>query len=171
MIRKGILKGDKSFRKFTFDDSKCVNGKYECTYPMDPVERNEFSEPNKVWLSESEMLVIGAPIKKKAPEQNPNQIEQPVEQPKVKTQSTVPEKRKPGRPKKVVNEPAPNVFEKPEGSEKYEYLVEEIQMTNDYPLQDKLNELGDAGWEMCGFETVKQIFTVSILMVFKRKRG
>ena len=93
MIRKGILKGDKSFRKFTFDDSKCVNGKYECTYPMDPVERNEFSEPNKVWLSESEMLVIGGPIKKKAPEQNPNQIEQPVEQPKAKTQSTVPEKR------------------------------------------------------------------------------
>lgn len=159
MIRKGILKGDKSFRKFTFDDEKCVNGKYECTYPKDALENNEFSDQEVLWLSESDMLVIGGPIKKKGPEQKP-------------VQKNEQEKRKPGRPKKVVNviPPPPALTPSSDGLDKYEYLVEESQMSNVNSLQERLNELGDAGWEMCGFETMKQMFSVNMVMIFKRKR-
>lgn len=118
-----------------------------------------------IWFRESEIIPIGGWKKP--------QVQKPVEQPVEQVQQVPVEKKKPGRPKKVQNVEqsplsGPSV---PSGSSLYEYYVEEIHSDGAGELQNKLNELGSQGWEMCGFDMNKSLFKdIHIIAVFKRRK-
>ena len=164
MIKIGIDKSNNSFRKFYFDDSQVLTSnppKYKIWY-VDDEEDYTFIECSKVFAiknapdemqqtspSPSIEKIDGTDLVAKEPtpiittkeEIEKNNIV--VDQPKPK--------RKPGRPKKV-SEPTPSPTTKMSKFE-YKILDEPIDDLDDF--ENMLNEYGDDGWEVCGFEIYK----------------
>lgn len=164
MIFKGILRGDHTFKHFTFDDSEIImkNGEYYCkaNYGKNPLE-GEDADEDISYVPYSQVMVIGG----KKPTL-PSAEKPKTETPKVSTPKK--EIKKVGRPKKEVI----TNTSVPENADKFEYYVDEFHLDDVHELQRKLNELGDDGWELCGFDSYKGIFKdVSLVSIFKRKRG
>lgn len=191
---KGIEKGDKNFRHFEFDDEKVItrNGKkyYQVDYGKNPLE-GEYGDAEIGYIPCENVMVLGGrrkpaePVVAKtndAPVSVPQMQEEPVEKKERKTSSTRTSKTKDS---KTINETkkrsqksnievtetliAPTT---PSDVEKFEYYVSEFHSEDIHELQRQLNEMGDEGWEMCGFDTNKSMFgNIHIVCIFKRKRG
>lgn len=160
---KGILRGDHTFRHFTFDDSEIIqkNGEFYCkaNYGKNPLEGDD-ADDEITYVPYKQVMVVGG--------KKPNLPI--IEKPNVEVQKTTqkPTNKKVGRPKK--NDVMPVVV--PDGVKKFEYYVDEFHLGDVHELQRKLNELGENGWELCGFDSYKGLFTdVNLVGIFKRKRG
>ena len=175
MVIKGIAKGDKDLRHFTFDDGDyVVRGGiyyYKVNYGKNKLE-GEYGEDEISYVECSKVIPLGGrkpkPIPELAAKNEP--IYQPVEEPGSQ------EVKKRGRKPKVdkvesSSETIPVATSDTPGL--YEYLVNEIKADNIEEFQDKLNRRGNEGWELCGFDTNRySLFgDIHIIAVFKRKRG
>ena len=175
MVIKGIAKGDKDLRHFTFDDGDyVVRGGvyyYKVNYGKNKLE-GEYGEDEISYVECSKVIPLGGRKPKPIPELTAKNepIYHPVEEPEFQ------EVKKRGRKPKVDkvesnSEVIPVATSDTPGL--YEYLVNEIKADNIEEFQDKLNRRGNEGWELCGFDTNRySLFgDIHIIAVFKRKRG
>lgn len=171
MVIKGIAKGDKDLRHFTFDDGDyVVRGGiyyYKVNYGKNKLE-GEYGEDEISYVECSKVIPLGGrkpkPIPELAAKNEP--IYQPVEEPGSQ------EVKKRGRPAKVTKvEPSKETI--PVGTPgTFEYLVQQFDINNLDELSLHLNSLGTQGWELCGFNPSKNLFgNVHMIAIFKRKRG
>ena len=174
MVLKGLQKGDKKIRKFTFDDEEYIekDGKYyyKVNYGKNSLE-GEYAEDEIDYIEVTQVIPLGGKKLKPIPElQKPTAVAVPQE-----PQPQQVEKPKRGRPPKIKTLEGSNEtiqVAPQEGTPKFEYYVSELTFTNSTNLQELLNKLGEEGWELCGFEGSRNMFAAThIVAVFKRKRG
>ena len=178
---KGIAKGDKDLRHFTFDDNEYVEkeGKYyyKVNYGKNPLE-GEGAEDEIGFIECDKVIPLGGQKPKPLP--NSKNLETPKTKvtPQV-TEVSQPEQKKRGRPAKTtktstndVTIPVSTSVSVPGDPGTFEYTVNQFNIGDLDELTDKLNEMGNQGWEMCGFSPYKSLFgDAHIITVFKRKRG
>lgn len=179
MIIKGIAKGDKDLRHFTFDDGDfVVRGGvyyYKVNYGKNQLE-GEYAEDEIGYVECDKIIPLGGRRPKPIPGRK-QQVKEDVSA--VIKEADSDEKPKRGRPAKAAKIPNKNESavilppgDEQSGSNTFEYLVTEIKVDDIESLQNKLNTAGSEGWEMCGFDTNKSLFgTIHIVAIFKRKRG
>lgn len=174
MLIKGIAKGDKDLRHFTFDDEKDVVVKggvyyYKVNYGKNKLE-GEYAEEEIGYVECSKVIALGGRKPKPVGKEQPK-----AEQPIVVSE---PEPKKRGRKPKVETLtsssevlPVQAMMDGNPGT--FEYLVSEIKVDHIEEFQDQLNMKGSEGWELCGFDTNRySLFgDIHIIVVFKRKRG
>lgn len=181
MTYKGIARGDTSYRHFTFTDEDILieNGitYYKVNYGKNKLEGPE-AEDEIGYLKYDDIIFLGGnrpgQVKTEEPKVE-NKIEPKVE---PKENETKPAKKSPGRPKKVKEEqPKIETVSKNEtiqwvsGTDRFEYRVCEFNSKNIDELESELNKYGNEGWELCGFDTNKSLFSeMSIITILKRKR-
>lgn len=193
MIKIGIDKTDMSFRHFFFNDSEVLTSnppKYKIWY-VDDEEDVSFIECSKViTLKNQDGSIIQKQDNTSNTSTQPNLVIEEVntyetyidenakeiehveiehkEEPIVIT-DTQPEKRKRGRPKgsfKVKTVETPQIVE----NNLFEYQVKDWELNDEF--ENKLNEKGKEGWELCGFEIYRPKILSGdnkVLCVFKRK--
>ena len=165
---KGIAKGDKDLRHFTFDDNDYVEkeGKYyyKVNYGKNPLE-GEGAEDEIGFIECDKVIPLGG--------QKPKPIQNKVQQ--QESQPVQVEGKKRGRPAKTINVSTNEVtipVSTPGNPGTFEYTVNQFNIGDLVELTNKLNEMGNQGWEMCGFSPYKSLFgDAHIITVFKRKRG
>lgn len=174
MLIKGIAKGDKDLRHFTFDDEKDVVVKggvyyYKVNYGKNKLE-GEYAEEEIGYVECSKVIALGGRKPKPVGKEQPK-----VEQPIVVSE---PEPKKRGRKPKVEtltssSEVLPVQVMMDGNPGTFEYLVSEIKVDHIEEFQEQLNMKGSEGWELCGFDTNRySLFgDIHIIVVFKRKRG
>ena len=172
MELRGIAKGDKELRHFTFDDGDyVVRGGvyyYKVNYGKNKLE-GEYSEDEIGYVECDKVITLGGKKPKPIPGR---QKEVPAQ---VKTETVEKPAARRGRPPKVKKEEVsketiPMVVEG--GVWKFEYYVAYLDAESKDGLEDELNQLGDSGWELCGFDTNRGVFgSMKIVAVFKRRRG
>lgn len=189
---RGIERGDKNLRHFTFDDEiyKPINGVYcyQVTYDKNKLE-GEYAENETGYVPCNKVMPLGGKKPKPIPgvnKKNPETLggEKKVESvnqkdivygpSNVNNTTPVVEKPKRGRPPKVkkVEGSTETIPVAVDGTSAYEYYVAEMKITDTQELQDSLNELGSQGWELCCYDVDRSLFSnVHITMIFKRKRG
>lgn len=171
MVVKGIKKGDNSMKKFTFDDTDYIEKDghyyYKVNYGKNKLE-GEYAEDEIGYVEVTQVLPLGGVKLTSIPELQ--QRSAPMSYVPVEEAPRVEEKPKRGRPPKAKTETVPAA---PQGGvQKYDYHVTYLDADNRDSLEAELNKLGDAGWELCGFDTNRGMFgTMKIVAVFKRKRG
>jgi hypothetical protein len=141
---------------------------YKVNYGKNPLE-GEHGDEEIGYVECSKVIPLGGkrpkPIPGKTVEKAvPIQIQQPQTEP-VKTV------KKPGRPKKNVDTNV-QVSAPTDSAERFEYMVENMNMDNPEDLKRVLNNWGEDGWELCWFEPERSIFgSYKARAIFKRKRG
>lgn len=172
---RGIAKGDKELRHFTFDDEDyVVRGGvyyYKVNYGKNPLE-GEYGEDEVSYVECSKVIPLGG----KKPRPIPGtQKSEPVSTPVEEVQEAKKRGRKPNKTTKVdklISSPDIIPVSTKGNIEKFEYTVHQFNYNNPSELRDALNKMGDEGWEMCGFSPFKSLFgDTHIVAVFKRKRG
>lgn len=169
---RGIKKGDKDLRHFTFDDEDVVvrGGVYfyKVKYDKSPLE-GEYADEEDGYVECDKVIPLGGKRPKPIPGREKKTEEKLQEAPVTVKKSTR------GRPPKVkkVEPPSETIPIAPqEGVQKYEYHVTYLGSDNRDNLEDELNTLGDAGWELCGFDSNRGLIgSMKIVAIFKRKRG
>ena len=164
---KGIAKGDKDLRHFTFDDNDYVEKGgmyyYKVNYGKNPLE-GEVAEDEIGFIECDRVIPLGG--------QKPKPIQNKVQQ---ESQPVQVQAKKRGRPAKTTKESTNDVTipaSTPGDPGTFEYTVNQFNIGELDELTDKLNEMGNQGWEMCGFSPYKSLFgDAHIITVFKRKRG
>lgn len=179
MKYKGIEKGDQKFRHFTFDDQDYIqkNGVYyyRVNYGKSKLEGAD-AEDEIGYVACNKVMPIGGkgPATIPGQEKKEETPEQKVTAVRLDPPPSAVEKPKRGRPPKVkVAEPSNETIPVAQGGvQKFEYYVTNLLFGKSEELQNMLNEMGNEGWELCGFESNKTLFSnPNIIAVFKRKRG
>lgn len=161
---KGIARGDSKFRHFTFNDDDVVvrNGVqyYKVNYGKNAIE-GEYAEDEIGYVACDKVMTLGG--------RKPKQIKpistEPKPEPVSKTKKEVKTKTSKKKSEVQITETNPDC-------DKFEYNVIELNSNDIDELRSNLNDQGNEGWEMCGFDTNKNLFGgIQIIAVFKRKRG
>lgn len=173
---KGIKKGDKQLRHFTFDDEDyVVRGGvyyYRVNYGKNQLE-GDYAEDEIDYVPCDKVIPLGG--KKPKPIPGRKKQEEPVAQ---VTQPTAPvvetPAKKRGRPAKVNKLESETVtipVQTLAGTPVFEYYVAFLDAEDGGDLQDKLNTFGDEGWELCGFDTNRGLLSsTKIIAIFKREK-
>lgn len=174
MVIRGIERGDKDLRHFTFDDDDyVVRGGvyyYKVNYGKNKLE-GEYGEDEINFVECSKVIPLGGKKPKPIPglqakKETPTLTPEPNVTP---TQETKKRGRKAKTETVDLEIPSSNVAKI---QDRFEYIVHQFNYNNVDDLKKKLNELGTEGWEMCGFNPYKTLFgDTHIITVFKRKRG
>ena len=168
---KGIAKGDKDLRHFTFDDNDYIEKEghyyYKVNYGKNPLE-GEGAEDEIGFIECDKVMPLGG--QKPKPIQPIQNIDQLLESRPVEVQV-----KKRGRPAKTTKTSTNDVtipVSTPGETGTFEYTVSQFNIGDTVELTNRLNEMGNQGWEMCGFSPYKSLFgDAHIITVFKRKRG
>ena len=183
---KGIKKGDKDFRHFTFDDNDYIKKDgvyyYRVNYGKNKLEGPDAEDEIGYVACNKEMPIGGKgpsfiPGEEKKADTAPMQYMPPkVNETPQQVQTQLVKQEEPkrrGRPPKIKTlETSNETLTTAPLEEKFEYYVTELTFTNSANLQELLNKLGAEGWELCGFEGSRNMFAAThIVAVFKRKRG
>lgn len=168
---KGIAKGDKDLRHFTFDDNDYIEKGghyyYKVNYGKNPLE-GEGAEDEIGFIECDKVMPLGG--QKPKPIQPIQNKDQQLESQPVQVQV-----KKRGRPVKTTKESTNDVtipVSTPGEPGTFEYTVSQFNIGDTVELTNRLNEMGNQGWEMCGFSPYKSLFgDAHIITVFKRKRG
>ena len=168
---KGIAKGDKDLRHFTFDDNDYIEKGghyyYKVNYGKNPLE-GEGAEDEIGFIECDKVMPLGG--------QKPKPI-QPIQNKdqQLESQSVQVQVKKRGRPAKTTKTSTNDVtipVSTPGEPGTFEYTVSQFNIGDTVELTNRLNEMGNQGWEMCGFSPYKSLFgDAHIITVFKRKRG
>lgn len=166
---KGIAKGDKDLRHFTFDDENIVykGGQpyYEVNYGKNPLE-GEYGDEEIGYVLCEKVIPLGGKKPKPIPSKTKEEITPDVPETPVKETKTR------GRKPKVSKVETTPETVRSATSETFEYSVEQYNTGDLKEFQDKLNKKGLAGWDVCGFNPYKSLFgDTHIVVIFKRKRG
>ena len=168
---KGIAKGDKDLRHFTFDDNDYVEKGgmyyYKVNYGKNPLE-GEGAEDEIGFIECDKVMPLGG--QKPKPIQPIQNKDQQLESQPVQVQV-----KKRGRSAKTTKTSTNDVtipVSTPGEPGTFEYTVSQFNIGDTVELTNRLNEMGNQGWEMCGFSPYKSLFgDAHIITVFKRKRG
>ena len=189
MLKIGMDKTDKNFRKFEYDDERMYGNPkmfkvlYEETGVFGEVlcsnvisVRNSINAHNHFLdiplYSENKQEVVSKPVSK--PAVNETQIvDAPVEKKKTKS-STKPKAKSKDAPltgKAIeLKEPVVEITSVSPTSFEYDVLViDNISYTED--IKSKLNEFGKDGWDMCGFQIVQKLFGGGCQAIIIMKKG
>ena len=184
MVKIGFDKTDFENRKFYFDDTEVLMSnppKYKVWYVDNEHDvdyvlcSNVFvlklapKDKQKNNVSEKQEIHVSSPTKsitKTSDKQETIKVE-PVETEAKINESEPPVKKKPGRKKKEQT----NITQISDETRKFAYKVIDVHIMDIEEIQNMLNEYGQDGWELCGFEVYKNglIKPNSILCVLKRK--
>lgn len=174
---RGIAKGDKELRHFTFDDGDyTVRGGvyyYKVNYGKNKLE-GEYAEDEIAYIECDKVIPLGGKKPRPIPGKSPVNTTGGGTTEPVKPAEPVKQPAKRGRPAKVKNVEASTeiIPVAVEGTSVYEYYVAEMKITDTQTLQESLNELGAEGWELCCYDVDRSLFSnTQIRMIFKRKRG
>lgn len=189
MLKIGIDKTDKNFRKFEYDDERMYGNPkmfkvlYEETGVFGEVlcsnvisVRNSINTHNHFLdiplYNENKQEVVDKPVSK--PVVNETQtVEAPVEKKKTKssTKSKAKSKDAPLSGKAIeVKEPVIEITSVSHTSFEYDVLViDNISYTED--IKSKLNEFGKDGWDVCGFQIVQKLFGGGCQAIIIMKKG
>ena len=170
MVIKGLQKGDKKLRKFTFNDEEYIekNGKYyyKVNYGKNNLE-GEYAEDEIDYIEVTQVIPLGGRKLKPIPE-----LQKPEPVQVVNTE----EKPKRGRPPKVKtlevsNQTIPVAPQ--DGIPKFEYHVDSLKVESAEKLKEILNSWGELGWELCWVEhqSIQLIGGPTLYCIFKRRRG
>jgi hypothetical protein len=194
MLKIGMDKTDRSFRKFEYDDERMYGDPkkfkvlYEETGVYGEVLCSNVISIKKSTNTHNHFLDIpvyneNKTIESKADPKDVNDLakllEEPVEKkkPKSSTKSKANTKTKDkgvpltGRPIEV-KEPTIELDVAQIYPKSFEYdvvVVDNISYTED--VKSKLNEFGKDGWEVCGFQIVQKIFGGGCQAVIIMKKG
>ena len=169
-----MKRGDNSMRKFTFDDTDYIEKDghyyYKVNYGKNKLE-GEYAEDEIGYVEVTQVLPLGGvkltPIPELQQRSEPMAYVPVEEVPK-------PEKPKRGRPPKVTKlEPEKVIIpvQTLAGTPVFEYHIAFLDAEDGGDLQDKLNGFGNEGWELCGFDTNRGLFSsIKIVAVFKREK-
>ena len=170
MILKGIAKGDKDLRHFTFNDEEYIERDgvyyYKVNYGKNKLEGPD-AEDEIGYVAADKVMALGGrkpkPIPGKEPEIKPVVAETPVNEAKVK---------KPRTAKTTKLSPSTETFEVSTGPGIFEYKVEQVHASKIKELEKQLNLFGQEGWEVCGMDSNKSLFgEIQMVVIMKRKRG
>jgi hypothetical protein len=183
MLRIGMDKTDRTFRKFEYDDERKYGNtgaeKFKVLYEETGVFGEVLSD-NVISIKKSTNLKnnfldipVYSDVKIKPIEINPVEVK-PVEvttgfEGKKKTKSTKTKKTITGEAieiKEITLDVAPTL------PTSYEYdvlVVDNISYTED--IKYKLNEFGKDGWEVCGFQIVQKLFGGGSQAIIIMKKG
>ena len=171
MTITGIARGDKDLRHFTFDDEDyVVKGGvyfYKVNYGKNKLE-GEYAEDEIGYVECDKIIPLGGLKPKPIPGRDAKKT--PVKTTEMPQNESKPKKTRTSKAAKTnENTGTLTTFTSP-GT--FEYKVEEIKASKIKDLESQLNEKGQEGWELCGFDTNKSLFgEIHIVAVFKRKRG
>ena len=177
MVIKGIEKGDKDLRHFTFDDGDyVVKGGvyyYKVNYGKNKLE-GEYGEDEISFVRCDKVIPLGGKKPKSIPELEAKK--EPVTLTPVQDETPTQEPKKRGRKAKVdvvgSEVPSSGAVILPDTIGTFEYEVRQFTYTSVGELNESLNKMGLQGWELCGFSPYKPFFEDPyIIAVFKRKRG
>ena len=187
MLKIGMDKTDRNFRKFEYDDERKYGTplRYKVLYE----ETGEFGEvlcsnimpirkstsTHNYFLDipiydESKSEVVSKPAIEELVEKTkstPTEEKKKTKTSKSKTKD-VPLKGKAAEVKEISLELKPDAFI----PKSYEYdvlVIDNISYTED--VKYKLNELGKDGWEVCGFQMVQKIFGGGCQAIIIMKKG
>lgn len=176
MVIKGIERGDKDLRHFTFDDGDYVvrGGKYyyKVNYGKNKLE-GEYAEDEISFVECTKVIPLGG----KKPKPIPELVTKMTPEVQIPTPEVpVQEPKKRGRKAKVdavgSEVPSSGAVILPDTPGTFEYEVRQFTYANVGELNESLNKMGLQGWELCGFSPYKPFFEDPyIIAVFKRKRG
>ena len=184
MLKIGIDKTDREFRKFEYDDERKYGN--PLVYKVLYEETGTFGEvmcSNVITIKKSNNVhnhFLDVPIyseskpevvSKSVSEEHVIEKTKPVStEEKKKTKSSkpkskdVPLKGKAAEVKEVSLELDPDVFI----PKLYEYDVLVIDVTDVKEIKDRLNEMGHHGWEVCGFQTIQKMFGCQAIFIMKK---
>lgn len=191
MLKIGMDKTDRDFRKFEYDDERKYGN--PLVYKVLYEETGVFGEvmcSNVITIKKSNNVhnhFLDIPIYKNVKEEvtpQPVAVSEPLvasvdtvepstaTEEKKKDKSTkskaktkdVPLKGKAAEVKEVSLEIKPDVFI----PKSYEYDILIIDVTDVKEIKDKLNEMGHHGWEVCGFQTVQKMFGCQAMFIMKK---
>lgn len=167
---RGIEKGDKDLRHFTFDDEDyVVRGGiyyYKVNYGKNKLEGD--AAEDEIGFVECDKIIALGGKKPRPIQRKTNEVQAPVSE-----VQQVQEPKKRGRPAKATKlEQVSGTIPVAAGACAYEYYVVELKVQDVQSLQNELNNLGSEGWELCCYDVDRSIFSAThIRAIFKRKRG
>ena len=167
---RGIEKGDKDLRHFTFDDEDyVVRGGiyyYKVNYGKNKLEGEAAGD--EIGFVECDRIIALGGKKPRPIQRKTNTVQAPVSE-----VQQVQEPKKRGRPAKATKlEQVSGTIPVAAGACAYEYYVAELKVQDVQSLQNELNGLGSEGWELCCYDVDRSIFSAThIRAIFKRKRG
>lgn len=188
MLKIGMDRTDRQFRKFEYDDERKYGNPGAEMFKVLYEESGVFGEvlcSNVISIKKSlntHNHFLDIPLYKEGKSVETPKVEQPVienkssepvveEKKKIKSTKTkskaMPLKGEPIENKEI----SLNVLDASPKSYKYEYdvlVIDNITYADD--IKCKLNDLGKDGWEVCGFQTVQKMFG-GIQAVIIMKKG
>lgn len=186
MLRIGIDKTDKNFRKFEYDDERMYGNPkmfkvlYEETGAFGEVVCSNVISVRKSTNTHNHFLDI--PLNKKDEEPKSNQtsaketsvsatksLDTPEEKKKPKTTKTKAKTKSEPLTGKGIKVDIPTLELSPTYYKSYEYdvlTIDNISYIDD--IKSKLNECGKDGWEVCGFQTVQKVFGCQAIIIMKK---
>lgn len=188
MLKIGLDKTDKNFRKFEYDDERMFGNPqmykvlYEETGVFGEVLCSNVISIRKSNSTHNHFLDIPVYKNKKEPlvetnkevvEDLPKQVEIPEEKKKTKSSSKSKPKEKTTTLKgKAIEVEEPIISVVPTTSKSFEYdvlVVDNISYTED--IKSKLNDFGKDGWEVCGFQIIQKLFGGGCQAIIIMKKG
>lgn len=193
MLKIGIDKTDRSFRKFEYDDERMYGNPkvfkvlYEETGVFGEVLCSNVISIKKSVNTHNHFLDIPVYNENNAIESKPepkvtlsddvNDLTKPLEEPvekkkpkssskaKTKTKTKDKEKSLTGTP---IEDKSPTIeFSSTYKSYEYDILtIDNISYVDD--IKSKLNEYGKDGWEVCGFQVVNKLFGCQVIIIMKK---
>ncbi len=191
MLKIGMDRTDRNFRKFEYDDERKYGNPGAEMFKVLYEETGVFGEvlcSNVISIKKSTNtknhfldIPVYSDVKTKPIEIKPTKVEpidvKPVEvtattsEEKKKTKSTKTKKTTPLTGEAIeIKEPTLGVS--PTLPKSYEYdvlVVDNISYTED--IKYKLNEFGKDGWEVCGFQIVQKLFGGGSQAIIIMKKG
>jgi hypothetical protein len=185
MLKIGMDKTDRSFRKFEYDDERMYGNPqvfkvlYEETGIFDEVLCSNvisIKKSNNIHNYFLDIPIYGGNkdvVSKTVVEDKESVVEfvspaKTEENKKTKSSKSktkdVPLKGKVAEVKEVSLELSPDVFI----PKSYEYDVLIIDVTDVKEIKDRLNEMAHHGWEVCGFQTVQKMFGCQAIIIMKK---
>jgi hypothetical protein len=191
MLKIGMDKTDRDFRKFEYDDERKYGnplvykvlyeetgtfGEVMCSNVITikksnnvhnhfldiPIYKNVKEEVTPQPVAVSEPLVVSVdPVEPSATTEEKKKDKSTKSKAKTKD---VPLKGKAAEVKEVSLELKPDVFI----PKSYEYDILIIDVADVKEIKDKLNEMGHHGWEVCGFQTVQKMFGCQAMFIMKK---
>ena len=191
MLKIGMDKTDRSFRKFEYDDERMYGDPkkfkvlYEETGVYGEVLCSNVISIKKSTNTHNHFLDIPVYNENKTIEPKPEQkvtlsddvndlaklLEEPVEKKKPKSSTKAKTKTK-DKEVPLTGTPIENkvpTIELSSTYKSYEYdilTIDNISYVDD--IKSKLNEYGKDGWEVCGFQAVNKLFGCQVIIIMKK---
>ena len=180
MLKIGLDKTDKTFRKFEYDDERKYGNPlvYKVLYEetgdygevlCSNVISIKMSYNRKNHFLDIPKYVEGKKVEEPKVVETPTSVETPKPVEKKKTTKSKTTKKSEPLTGKAAEVKEPVIELTPTLYKSYEYdviMIDNINHIED--IKSKLNEYGKDGWEVCGFQTVNKVISCQMVIILKK---